>query len=162
MRRALILDLRNTPSGGNTDVAEPILGRFVTAARAISAASSRDPAADFPKDGYTRWVRARGPTRHAADGRAVRPLDRQHGRRHDHRPRRHEARDGGRHPHGRPVRRDRQFKLPASGIGVTFPTERLYHLDGTPREKWAPPNLIDLATATGDDPILDRALALLR
>ncbi|KPV96488.1 Peptidase family S41 [Pseudoalteromonas sp. P1-9] len=28
--RALIIDLRNTPSGGNTGVAEPILGHFVT------------------------------------------------------------------------------------------------------------------------------------
>jgi len=27
---ALILDLRNTPDGGNTDVAEPMLGRFIT------------------------------------------------------------------------------------------------------------------------------------
>jgi carboxyl-terminal processing protease len=53
------------------------------------------------------------------------------------------------------------FPLPASGIGVNFPVERLYHMDGTPREKWVPPHLVDLTTARGDDPILAKALALL-
>jgi len=27
--KALIIDLRNTPNGGNTDVAEPIMGRLI-------------------------------------------------------------------------------------------------------------------------------------
>jgi carboxyl-terminal processing protease len=57
-----------------------------------------------------------------------------------------------------------QFKLPGSGIGVNFSTEKLYHLDGTPREKWKPPVLVDLTGVNPDasDPILDRALQVLK
>jgi carboxyl-terminal processing protease len=54
------------------------------------------------------------------------------------------------------------FKLPSSGIGVTFPTERLYHLNDTPREKFVPREFVDLAQASGDDPILARGIAVLR
>jgi carboxyl-terminal processing protease len=54
------------------------------------------------------------------------------------------------------------FTLPNSGIGVTFPTQRLYHLNGTPREKFAPRELVDLVQAQGDDPILARGIAVLR
>jgi C-terminal processing protease CtpA/Prc len=159
--RALILDLRNTPSGGNTDVAEPILGRFVTGRPGYQRGFKPGPGRAFPKDGYTRWVRSRGKTVTAPLAVLC-------------------SRWTGSMGEGMTVGLDglkratvvgtrmaglcgatEQFKLPASGIGVTFPTERLYHLDGTPREKWAPPHLVDLATATGDDPILERARALL-
>lgn len=44
--RALILDLRNTPSGGNTSVAEPILGHFVQ--RETSYQLYRTQQADVP------------------------------------------------------------------------------------------------------------------
>ena len=54
------------------------------------------------------------------------------------------------------------FTLPNSGIGARFPTLRLYHLDGTPREKFVPGVLVDLAHANGGDPILARGLAVLR
>jgi C-terminal processing protease CtpA/Prc len=159
--RALVLDLRNTPSGGNTDVAEPILGRFIKGRPGYQRGFKPGPGRRFPKDGYTRWVRERGQT-------ITLPMAVLCGR------------WTGSMGEGMTIGLDGmkramvvgtrmaglcgatgQFKLPASGIGVSFPTERLYHLDGTPREKWAPPNLIDLATATGDDPVLDRALALL-
>jgi hypothetical protein len=36
------------------------------------------------------------------------------------------------------------IKLPHTEIGVSFPTERLFHIDGTPREKFLPPVYIDL------------------
>jgi len=54
------------------------------------------------------------------------------------------------------------FTLPQSRIGARFPTLRLYHLNGTPREKFVPGVLVDLAHANGDDPILARGLAVLR
>ena len=55
-----------------------------------------------------------------------------------------------------------RFALPNTDIGVQFPTERLYHLDGTPREKFVPPVLVDLERETSEDPILTRGIAILR
>jgi len=51
------------------------------------------------------------------------------------------------------------FKLPCSGLGIAFPTARLLHLDGTPRERWVPPVLGD--PHAGDDGALQRALEIL-
>lgn len=159
--KAIILDLRNTPSGGNTDVAEPILGRFIKGRPGYQRGFKPGPCRSFPKDGYTRWVRERGTTvtlpmavlcsrwtGSMGEGMTI-------------------GLDGMKRAIAVGTRMaglcgaTEQFKLPASGIGVTFPTERLYHLNGTPREKWVPPHLIDLATAQGDDPILAKALELL-
>ena len=49
---ALILDLRNTPNGGNTDVAEPILGRFITEEQGYQICENQT-------DRYTRTVSPR-------------------------------------------------------------------------------------------------------
>ena len=51
------------------------------------------------------------------------------------------------------------FTLPCSGMGIAFPTARLLHLDGTPRERWLPPVVVDLRAA--DDPVLERAVTIL-
>jgi carboxyl-terminal processing protease len=53
--RGLVLDLRNTPGGGNTDVAELILGRLITRAAGYQRVVSRDGPA------YVRMVQSRGP-----------------------------------------------------------------------------------------------------
>ena len=53
--------------------------------------------------------------------------------------------------------------LPCEGIGLAFPEARLAHVDGTPRERWVPPVLIDLAgEAHGRDAILERGIRELR
>jgi len=159
--RALILDLRNTPSGGNTDVAEPILGRFIKGRPGYQRGFKPGPGRAFAKDGYTRWVRERGTTitlpmavlcsrwtGSMGEGMTI-------------------GLDGLKRAIAVGTRMaglcgaTQQFMLPKSQIGVTFPVERLYHLDGTPRERWAPPHLVDLAAAQGDDPILAKALELL-
>jgi carboxyl-terminal processing protease len=160
--RGLILDLRNTPSGGNTDVAEPILGRFISGRPGYQRVFDPAPGKSFPKDGWTRWVRSRGET-------VTTPLvvlcDRWTGSMGEGMT---IGLDGMKRATVVGTRMadlcgaTKGFTLPASGIGVSFPTERLYHLDGTPREHWAPPVLVDLATATGDDPILARGIAALR
>ena len=36
------------------------------------------------------------------------------------------------------------IKLPNTGIGVNFPTEKLFHVNGSPRESFVPPVHIDL------------------
>jgi carboxyl-terminal processing protease len=52
--------------------------------------------------------------------------------------------------------------LPRTRFTVRIPAERLYHVDGTPREAWAPSVRPDAPRNPGDDPALDAALELLR
>jgi carboxyl-terminal processing protease len=161
--RGLILDLRNTPSGGNTDVAEPILGRFIKGRPGYQRVFDPGPGRTFPKDSTVRWVRERGPFRVTAN--LVVLCDRWTGSMG-------EGMTIGFDGMGRAeIVGTRMaglcgatggFTLPGSAIRVNFPTERLYHLDGTPREKFAPRILVDLAGARGADPILARGIETLR
>ena len=161
----LVLDLRNIPSGGNTDVAEPILGRLITTVQGYQRV--------VPRGGptYVRVVRPRGPWTYTApvvalvgrwtgsmgEGMAI-ALD-------------------GMQVHGRPratVVGTRMAglagsvddtTLPCSGIRLTFATARLLHVGGTPRERWLPPVTVDLTTlaaAAMPDPVLARGLDALR
>jgi len=59
--KGLILDLRNTPSGGDTDVAEPILGRFME--RAVGYQRVFEPGSNrrFPQDSWVKDVDSREP-----------------------------------------------------------------------------------------------------
>ena len=160
--RALILDLRNTPSGGNTDVAEPILGRFIAGRVGYQRVFDPGPDKSFPKDSWVRWVRSRGET-------VTQPLavlvDRWTGSMGEGMA---IGFDGMKRAAVVGTRMaglcgaTSDFVLPKSGIGVGFPTEKLFHLDDTPREKWLPPQFVDLAAAMGDDPILARAIDVLR
>jgi hypothetical protein len=43
------------------------------------------------------------------------------------------------------------IRLLHTGIGVTFPTEKLFHVNGTPREKFVPPVYIDLLLSSKQD-----------
>ena len=56
-----------------------------------------------------------------------------------------------------------EVRLPHSGILVRFPGERVFHVDGTPREALKPTVPVDLANPQGGpgDPILYQALKLL-
>ena len=57
----------------------------------------------------------------------------------------------------------REVRLPHSGITVSFPVQKTYHVDGTPRERLRPHVEVDLAAPSGGpgDPILYQALKLL-
>jgi carboxyl-terminal processing protease len=161
--RGLLLDLRDTPSGGNTDVAEPILGRFVRGRPGYQRVFRPGPGRTLAKDSYVRWVRERGPfqftgnlvvlcsrwTGSMGEGMTI-GLDAMK-----------RATVVGTRMAGLCGATER-FALPNSDIGVQFPTERLYHLDGTPREKFVPPVFVDLARETSKDPILARGIAILR
>ena len=158
---ALILDLRNTPSGGNTDVAEPILGRFISHRSDYQRVFDPAPGKSFPKDSWVRSVEPRGPT--IAQPLAV-LVDRWTGSMGEGMA---IGLDGlkratvvGTHMAGL-CGATSDVTLPRSGIGVAFPTERLYHLDTTPRDIWKPPQFVDPATP-GDDPILARAVEILQ
>ncbi|HEY0302405.1 MAG TPA: S41 family peptidase [Rhizomicrobium sp.] len=161
--RGLILDLRNTPSGGNTDVAEPILGRFIAGRPGYQRVFRPGPERTLAKDSYVRWVRERGPFRVTSS--LVVLCDRWTGSMG-------EGMTIGLDGIGRAAVVGTRMAglcgategvtLPDSRIGVNFPVERLYHLDGRPRERFVPRELVELATAGGEDPILARGIAVLR
>lgn len=154
----LILDLRNTPGGGNTSVAEPIMGRLISQEEGYQRVIPRDSQA------YVRRVSPRGPwtytkrivvlvnrwTGSMGEGMAI-GLDGMH--RATVVGTRMAALAGG----------VDDITLPCSGLRAGLPTARLTHLNGTPREKWSPPILVDLVAAPAgvSDPILQRALQFL-
>ena len=57
----------------------------------------------------------------------------------------------------------REARLPHSGIVLRYPAQKVYHVDGTPREDLRPHVPVDLANPAGGpgDPILYQALKLL-
>jgi len=55
--------------------------------------------------------------------------------------------------------------LPNTGIGVNFPTEKLFHVNGSPRENFVPPVHVDLSLRINSDvqdPILNKGLRVLK
>jgi C-terminal processing protease CtpA/Prc len=152
----LVLDLRNTPGGGNTSVAEPVLGRFIAATEGYQDVRPRHGAA------YIRSITPRGPFTYSAplvvlvgrwtgsmgEGMAI-------------------GLDGMRRgvvvgtPMAGLAGAVDDFKLPCSELLIALPTARLLHVNGTPRERWVPPVHVDLIAnerrrekdaATGDSP----------
>jgi C-terminal processing protease CtpA/Prc len=158
----LILDLRNTPSGGNTDIAEPIMGRFTP--RTAEYQRIFEPAAGkrFPQDSWAKTVAPRAPqvtarlivlvnhwTGSMGEGMAI-------------------GFDAMKRAQivGTPMARlcggTESFELPKTRIPVHLPTYRLYHMNGTPREAFVPSIEVDLTRdRTAGDAILARALRTL-
>jgi len=158
----LILDLRNTPSGGNTDIAEPIMGRFIS--RTDEYQRIFEPAAGkrFPQDSWAKTVAPRAPqvtaklivlvnhwTGSMGEGMAI-GFDAMN-----------RAQIVGT-PMARLCGGTENFELPKTGIPVHLPTYRLYHMNGTPREAFVPSIEVDLTRdRTAGDAILARALKTL-
>jgi carboxyl-terminal processing protease len=170
----LVLDLRNTPSGGNTSVAEPMMGRLIhTEApyqRFLVSKAMLDtplpfvaPAPDPNRVYFDKHVRPRGPftytgpvvvlvdhwTGSMGEGMAI-GLDAMH-----------RATVVGTRMAGL-CGATEDFVLPNTKIDVDLPAGRTYHLDGRPRETFVPPVPVDMATAAGEDPILERGLRCLK
>jgi len=162
--RGLIIDLRDTPSGGNSSVARGILGRFVerempyqkhvlvVEERATGVRRSWfelvSPRGDFV---YTRpvvvlvnrWTGSMG------EGLAI-GFDA----------------TGVATVVGTPMAgllgATTQIVLPGTGIRINVPFERLYHVNGTPRENFEPAVLVDVTEAGfDDDPFIEAALKML-
>jgi carboxyl-terminal processing protease len=155
--RGLILDLRNTPSGGGTDVAEPILGRFIAVARPYQRVF--DPRTDAAP--WNKIVTPRSPhearplvvlvdhwTGSMGEGMAV-GLDAL----------------GRAVIVGTPMAGLKggisSVTLPRTRVAVRFPTERLFHTDGTPRHLWRPPIVIQPRGGESTDPIIEAGLRIL-
>lgn len=134
----LFLDLRNTPGGGNTGVAEPILGRLIDREQPYQRIG---PMRGRP---WLRRVAPRGPWQYT---RPVTVLV---------------SRWTGSMGEGMAIGLDAMQRarvcgsvmaglngsvfdhaLPATGLVVRLPAERLSHLDGTPREKFLPSVRVD-------------------
>ena len=152
-----ILDLRDTPGGGGTSVAEPILGRFI--AEPAPYQRTVPPHAgpiDRPVHPVGPWT-AQGPlvvlvgrwTGSMGEGMAI-GLDAL-GRGHVM------GSEMARLPGG-----VEDFELPQSGIPFRMPTYNLTHMDGTSRHEWSPPHLVTADNGNGPDLALRAAQQWLR
>jgi carboxyl-terminal processing protease len=160
--RGLILDLRETQSGGSPEVARALLGRFVTteAPWIVRAPRPAPGANDFPAE----RVSPRGPFTYT--GRTLVLVDRW------------TAGEGESLAVGLESAakatlvgtkmaglrgQARELRLPASGIVLRFPASRVFHANGTPREIARPAVAVDIVAPSGGpgDPILYQALKLL-
>lgn len=161
--KALIIDLRETPSGGNTAVARAILGRFITADHFYQ---KHELWAEEKQTGIKRsWQEIVSPrgipylkplailvdhwTGSVSEGITI-------------------GFDGMKRATVIGTQMARlngaveTFQLPNTGIGVNITTERLYHINGLPRESFNPSLMIDVKSQSGGkDVILQSALLYL-
>ena len=153
--RAMILDLRETQSGGHPEVARAILGRFIEKEAPWKAHAARGQAAveenAAPRGPFAykaplvvlvdRWTAGEGEALavglESAAGATLLGT----------------AMAGLRGE-------SREVVLRNTGITVRFPARRSYRVDGTPREAVRPTVLVDLERPSGGpgDPILYQAL----
>ena len=162
---ALVLDLRDTASGGNTGVAEAVLGRFVQTAQPYQ--KYVEPKAGWRGRDRTwvQYVEPRGPFTYG--GRLAVLVDRWTGSMGEGMAIGLDAMKRATVVGTRMARlhgATHSATLSRSGIGFGYPAERLFHVNGTPRERFEPAVRVDLAgnDGPGRDPILDGALAALR
>lgn len=148
-----IIDLRNTPGGGNTDVAEPILGRFISGVKPYQKSGPRwqgEP---------VRYAASRGPWRvrgklavlagrwtgSMGEGMAV-------------------GFDGLRRGRvfGSPMAGlaggVNAFDLPGSNISLRIPTYNLMHVSGIDRHHWRPAEAVVADNGNGHDIALEAAM----
>ena len=150
--RGLILDIRDIPRGGNTDVAEPIMGRLIDRRMGYQEVvplhepkyvKEVSPRGDWTYQApivvlVNRWTASMGEgiaigldgmKRATIVGTGMAGLN------------------GGIFNH----------ELPKTKIGVSYPGERLNQINGTPRENFVPPVLVDFMDRRWrrfNDPIL--------
>lgn len=158
---ALILDLRETPSGGNTTVARAMISRFISKPGYYQTheltAEGRETGV---KRSWSEIVTPRGAiytkplvilvdhwTGSIAEGITI-------------------GFDAFKRATiiGTPMARLKgavySYHMPNSGIGFNFPVEKLFHVNGTPRELFTPSVLV--TPKPGEDTILAMALRLLQ
>jgi C-terminal processing protease CtpA/Prc len=162
--RGLILDLRNTPSGGNTVVAKGILGRFVGREQPyqkhVLPSEERDT-------GIRRsWLELVSPRRDFIYERPVVVLvGRWTGSMGEGLAMGFDATGVGTvvgTPMAGLLGATNQIMLPSTRIGVNLPVERLYHVNGTAREAFQPRVLVDVTRQFDVDPFVAAALTVLK
>lgn len=162
--KALILDLRDTPSGGNTFVARGIMGRLIGQDHAYQ---KHELVAEMRESGIRRsWVEYVSPrgkfiykqpvvvlaghwTGSMGEGMTI-ALDGMQ-----------RAKIVGTRMAGL-LGALGEVKLPHAGFIVRIPNEKLFHLNGTPRENFVPSIVVDPGKQEpGNDAALDVAVDLL-
>jgi carboxyl-terminal processing protease len=160
--RGLILDLRDVPSGGNSGVALGILGRFVTNMLPYQRHRIAKYGQPDVERNWIEMVTPRGPFTYTAplvvlvdhwtgsmgEGIAI-GFDAMHRAQVMGTPMAHLAGAVS------------DFILPITGTDIAIATEQIYHINGTPRQDWLPPLLIEKEDP-GDDLILKRGLSELQ
>ncbi|TGE27436.1 S41 family peptidase [Hymenobacter metallicola] len=154
----LILDLRETPSGGNTTVARALMGRFITQEQVYQRHELTAEQRQFGvKRSWLELVSPRGPVYSAPLVVLV-------------------GRWTGSMPEGITIGLDAMkrattmgtemarlngaivsYRMPNSGIGFSIPTERLFTPAGLPRENFVPAEYIQPSAAPADQ-VLEVAL----
>ena len=153
--QGLILDMRDTPSGGNSTVARAILGRFITREQPYQRHELVSEQREF---GVRRfWVEMVAPRSNAYRRPVVVLAGRWTGSMGEGLT---TALAGMKRATvvGTELARLRggvySYRLPNSGIGFNIPAEKIYQLDGKPREDFGP----QVRVAPGPDPTQDAAL----
>ena len=158
---ALVLDLRDTPSGGTSSVARGLMGRFV---RQPAPYQRHELVSEFRSHGVRRiWVEYVAPrgtpflrpvvvlvghwTGSMGEGIAI-GLNAARGAPVLGAPMAHLLGALG------------ETTLSYSKIVVRVPTEKLFHVDGRAREAFVPRAIASTGTAPGTDPELDAAVAV--
>lgn len=149
---ALIVDLRDTPSGGNSTVALGVLGRFID--HRAPYQMHRIPAYGLP-DVERTWLEEaspRGPFQYT--GRVVVLADHWTGSMG-------EGMASGFDALGRATvvgtslgrlnGSIQGIELAHTHVAVKIPEEQIFHVGGTPRHEWNPPVLVDLVAARGQE-----------
>jgi hypothetical protein len=159
--RAVVLDLRDTPSGGVSSVARGIMGRFV---RTPSPYQRHELVAEFRSTGIRRiWVEYVAPREPLFAGPVVVLAGHWTGSMGEG------IAIGLNATRNAPVLGEPmahllgalgQIELPNSKIPVRVPEEKLFHVNGTPREAFVPCHV--RTTAATDDAELDAAVKLAR
>lgn len=163
--RGLILDLRDTPSGGNTTVARAILGRFV---KTEMPYQKHALPSETRETGIVRsWleiVSPRGPFRYARPVAVL--VNHWTGSMGEGLAIGFDATRAGiviGTPMAGLLGATYRYDLPHARFGINVPAEKLFHVDGTPRESFVPPVAVDPAQARdGVDPWIaaaERALS---
>jgi len=162
----LILDLRDTPSGGNTTVARGIMGRFVEREGYYQRHSIPSEERQFgvPRT-WAEIVSPRGEFRYG--GPLVMLVDHWTGSMGEGIA---IGLDGLKRativgtPMAGLLGATSGITLPNSKIGVNFPTEKLFHVNGTPREEFVPTVTVDLLknNKNAKDAVLEAGLRTLQ
>lgn len=161
--KGLILDLRDTPSGGNSTVARAILGRFITREQGYQRHELVSEQREF---GIRRfWLEMVAPRPAPYQGKLVVLAGRWTGSMGEGLT---TALAGMKRATvvGTELARLRggvySYRLPNSGIGFNIPAEKIYQLDGKPREEFVPPARVAPGPDPAQDAALEKALQLLR
>ena len=162
--RALIVDLRDTPSGGNSSVARGILGRFL--GREQPYQKHVLPSEERDTGVRRSWLELVSPRGEFIYSQPVAVLvNRWTGSMGEGLAIGFDATRSGTvvgTPMAGLLGATFRVMVPRMGIGINLPAERLYHVNGTPREAFRPPIAVDVTHAQADeDPFVAAALRVL-